>query len=248
MKADSMVRDSSLERIVPDRIRPGDVTGSDTLKLHLQRYEFAAGYLGGKRILDVACGVGYGTHFLATRFPNAEVTGVDLSGDAIAYARSRYRLPNLRFMAADAMVYQGDTCFDSVISLETIEHLPAPERFIGRVAGALIAPGGIFVGSVPVTPSVDANPHHLTDFTKRSFRQLLAGHGFQEIGQFEQVQPYDPFAVAMRTENRMQGMRPNLLRYYAANPGKLMLRVRSVLVDGFQYKYLTLACRHLHQG
>jgi len=196
----------------------------------------------------MACGVGYGTYFLATRYPDAEVIGVDLSADAIAYANSRYRLPNLRFVADDAMKYQDGARFASVVSLETIEHLPDPRSFIGRVASTLISPDGIFVGSVPVTPSVDANPHHLTDFSKRSFRNLLAEHGFEELGQLEQVQPYNPFAVAMRTENRMQDMRTNLLRFYVVNPGKLLLRIRSTLVDGFRNRYLTLACRSPRQG
>src|SRR4051812_18688165 len=132
-----VVQDSSLERIVPDHIRPGDVTGSETFKLHLERYEFAAGCLKGGPILDMACGVGYGTYFLATRYPDAEVIGVDMSDDAIAYANSRYRLPNLRFVADDAMKYQDGARFASVVSLETIEHLPDPRSFIGRVASTL---------------------------------------------------------------------------------------------------------------
>lgn len=233
----------SLERITPDSVSDGDVTGGETLKLHLERYEFAALHAVGARILDIACGVGYGTYMLASAHPNAEVTGVDLSTEAIKYANRRYRLPNIRFVVADAQQFSSGDRFSSVVSLETIEHLPDPASFIGRVAQTLVAAGGTFIGSVPVTPSVDANPHHLTDFTSRSFRKLLRENGFREFAAHEQVQPYNPLAVARRTEERMQNMRDNLLRYYAAHPGKALLRIRSFIFDGFRNKYLTVACR-----
>ena len=51
----------SLERIVPDELRAGERTGEETLRLSLERYEFAARVLRPGRVLDLACGVGYGT-------------------------------------------------------------------------------------------------------------------------------------------------------------------------------------------
>ena len=54
----------SLERIIPDKLDEVGVTGRETLHLHLARYAFAARNLRGHTLLDIACGVGYGTQFL----------------------------------------------------------------------------------------------------------------------------------------------------------------------------------------
>jgi hypothetical protein len=148
------------------------------------------------------------------------------------------------FYTADALTFYGGP-FDAVVSLETIEHLPQPEAFVRHAVRNLLVPGGLFVGSVPVTPSMDANPHHLSDFTSRSFSRLLTAEGLLEVAASPQVQPFNPFAVALRTEVRMQGMRKSLLSYYATHPGKALLRLKSTVVDGFNNKYLTLACRRI---
>jgi hypothetical protein len=129
--------------------------------------------------------------------------------------------------------------------LETIEHLPQPEAFVRHVVRDLLVPGGVFVGSVPVTPSMDANPHHLTDFTSRSFKRLLTAEGLIEVAALLQVQPFNPIKATLRTEVRMRGMRTNLLSYYAQHPNKAFLRLKSTVVDGFNIKYLTLACRRV---
>ena len=55
---------SGLERLVPEYVQTGEVTGSETLKLHLARYKFAASYVRPGRLLDIACGSGYGTKML----------------------------------------------------------------------------------------------------------------------------------------------------------------------------------------
>ena len=55
---------TSLERLVPDELRSGDVTGEEALRISLERYGFAAQHARPGRLLDLACGVGYGTRFL----------------------------------------------------------------------------------------------------------------------------------------------------------------------------------------
>ncbi len=63
---------------------------------------------------------------------------------------------------------------------DTIEHLAAPNAFFARLPG-LLAPDGVLVASVPTTPSVDLNPHHLHDFTESEFRKMGARNGLVEI-------------------------------------------------------------------
>jgi SAM-dependent methyltransferase len=235
---------SSLERIVPSELRAGEVSGSETLALHLGRYQFAARHVQPGRLLDIACGSGYGTALLADANPHVECVGVDLSFEAIQHARQHYARSNVDFVVMDAMRF-GDQPnetgrFDTIVTLETIEHLPQPGEFVARLT-SLARPGGRIVASVPVTPSVDANPHHVTDFTASSIRKLFQAHGMIELDSFRQVQPFVPLAVLSRRELRAKDIRPNLVRYYLTNPLAVLKRAAATLRYGFANHYLTIA-------
>jgi SAM-dependent methyltransferase len=230
----------SLERLVPDRLAAG-ATGTTALALHLERYEFAAKHLRPGRVLDLACGVGYGTKLLRERSGNP-VTGVDLSREAIEYARSRYAGAGIEFQLADAMRFTDARGFDSIVSLETVEHLPDPAGFLARVV-ALLRPGGSFVASVPTTPSSDVNPHHLHDFTERSFRAAVAVHGLEESDCLRQVQRVPLRAVLGRSEARMSDLRPNLAAWYLQHPRALLRRIGATLRHGLANHYVTIAWR-----
>jgi 2-polyprenyl-3-methyl-5-hydroxy-6-metoxy-1,4-benzoquinol methylase len=140
------------------------------------------------------------------------------------------------FTCGDIFAFAPTQEINNVISLETLEHLPNPHHFVKHIA-AYMPKGGRFIASAPITPSMDANPYHLQDFTARSFRAMFEDAGFVELKHMIQVQPYSAKAVASKTDTRMQDMRQNLLAYYLTHPSKLYLRLRSVLVDGFCNKY-----------
>ncbi len=233
----------SLERLDPNRVQAGDTTGEETLRLHLERYRFAAGHLRAGRVLDIACGAGYGTRELCD-LATVPVTGlgVDISESAIDYARAHYEQPGTEFQCADAMVFRDDAPFENIVSIETIEHLPNPTEFVDRIV-SLLAPGGVFIASVPTTPSVDANPYHLHDFTPRSFRRLFEKHQLEELASFGQDQPFSAGQVVKRSEDRMQQVRSNLLAYYLKHPSSLVKRVVSTVRHGFKNKYLTVVWR-----
>ena len=233
---------ASLERLVPDELAASDITGHRTLELHLARYELAARYARG-RILDMACGVGYGTRLLADRGRDVvSATGVDLAGEAIAYARSRYARDGVTYEHCDAVQFADADGFDTVVSLETIEHVPEPAVLFARLVG-LLRRRGILIASVPTTPSVDVNPHHLHDFTERSFRALGEQHGLREIDHRRQVQPYSIVGVLSRSEQRMETMRANLVRYYVNHPWAAVRRAVATARFGFSNRYLTLVWR-----
>jgi SAM-dependent methyltransferase len=233
----------SLERLVPDRVEPGDATGHETLELHVARYRFAAEHARAGRLLDLACGVGYGTRLVADRADaELEALGVDVSDEAVAYATERYARPGVSYRVDDAYGFEDPAGFDTIVSLETIEHLPDPDRFVERLA-ALLRPGGILVASVPTTPSVDANPHHLHDFTEGSFRRLFSRHGLREEAALCQVQPVPLRSLLRGDEKRMKEVRPNLPGYYARHPGALLRRGIATLRYGFANRYLTSAWR-----
>ncbi len=232
---------ATLERLVPDELSDTDATGHATLELHLQRYEFAAMHARRGRALDMACGVGYGSRLLADH-AELDVLGVDLDPAAIAYATKRYAGPRTRFEQRDAQAFQDPDGFDTVVSLETIEHVPDPVLLIERLVAAL-RPGGVLVASVPTTPSVDVNPHHLHDFTERSFSALVARHHLAEIARLRQVQRFAPVAILRRTEARTADLRPNLLGYYASHPRAALHRALATLRYGFTNRYVTIAWR-----
>jgi 2-polyprenyl-3-methyl-5-hydroxy-6-metoxy-1,4-benzoquinol methylase len=236
---------NTLERLVPALLRCNETTGDNTLKLHLDRYKFAARHARrATRILDLGCGVGYGSRLLKDNNPQATVVGIDISQDAVDYAARHYGHGNVSFVRSDAMTFADDP-FDVVVSLETIEHVSEPEKFVAHISRKLLRPDGTFVGSVPITPSVDANPYHTTDFTSASFRRLLLANHLKEFCELKQTQPFTPLLVLFRSEERTKDLRENMWKYYLTHPEKLFLRVRSTILDGFCNKYLTVACRRM---
>jgi 2-polyprenyl-3-methyl-5-hydroxy-6-metoxy-1,4-benzoquinol methylase len=244
----------TLERIYPEQVDTTDRLERESLELHLERYRFAAAQLRGARVLDIACGAGYGTALLAEASPRGlsgdtanpparQFVGVDIDADAIAYARKQYERPDVQYVATDAMTFRSDAPFDTVVSLETIEHLPDPEGFLDNLLG-LVTPGATIIASVPTTPSVDANPNHVHDFTERSFARMFEARGFTRGPVFRQVQPFSPRGVAKsHGHGRLHNVRPNLPRYYLTHPAAVAKRVWSTLRFGFTNRYLTAIWR-----
>ncbi len=233
----------SLERIVPSATEDGETTGGEAMRLALDRYRFAAGHVRPGRLLDAACGSGYGTRLLADQAGcSVDALGIDLSEQAVAFATEHFASSNVSYRAANAMSFADPEGFDTIVSIETIEHLPDPATFCRQLA-SMLREGGVLVASAPVTPSVDANPYHLHDFSEASFLNLFDGLGLEPFDTFRQRQPFDAVAVLRRTEPRMEGMRRNLARWYVEHPDAFARRLWSTVRHGFANKYLTVAMR-----
>ena len=230
---------TTLERIVPDDVRAGETTGMETLHLHLERYEFARQNLVPGSLLDIACGVGYGTVLLAKNPVVATAVGADIDDGAVQYAAKRYGTDKITYVNSDALRFSATQPLNNIVSLETIEHVDDPHAVFAHLV-ELLAPGGRLIASVPVTPSVDGNPHHKTNFSVRSFRALGAAFSLKFVNSLSQVQPFSPWAVATREEARIAHVRQDLLGFYLSNPSHLALRLWSTLCDGFVNKYLTI--------
>ena len=232
--------ENSLEHIVPDELQNDEITGSETLLLHLNRYKFAAEHIIDGSTLDFACGSGYGSHLLVTESNKIiEIIGADRNEDIIKYASSRYNHPNIHFTVSDDLqIVSRVPLLSNIICLETIEHLPDPKTFIERISSKLIN-GGRFIASVPVTFSKDANPYHLHDFTIREFKSLFPQNQFRQIGELLQVQHFSLRSIFLKKEKRMTTMRKNLIGYYLSHPLLLAKRLASVFKHGFANKYYT---------
>jgi len=151
---------------------------------HWQRYLTAGHLAGGKHVLDVACGEGYGADYLA-RFAE-RVCGVDIDAQAVKQARARYRRKNLFFEQGSAEKLPfADAAFDMATSFETIEHLPPgkQEPFLEEVL-RILKPGGFLLISTPNKQRTEKfpekNPYHLKEFYLDEFTSLL-GRRFKHV-------------------------------------------------------------------
>ncbi|WP_410619302.1 glycosyltransferase [Amycolatopsis sp. cmx-8-4] len=144
---------------------------------HYHRYAFAARFVAGKRVLDLASGEGYGGALLARTA--AEVVGLEIDPRTVEHARTRY--PDSRFEVGsitDPKALDGET-FDVITCFEAIEHVDAQDKLMELVRNRL-APGGVFLCS---TPDIEVythdhgneNPYHVHELTESAFRSLLAG-------------------------------------------------------------------------
>jgi 2-polyprenyl-3-methyl-5-hydroxy-6-metoxy-1,4-benzoquinol methylase len=238
-QTDNFCRSASMERIVPDELNQSETTGAETLKLHMERYEFARRNLVPGTVLDLACGVGYGTAVLSVSPSATKVIGVDISEDAVRYATERYRSERTAFVCAPALKFTQEGGFDNVVSLETIEHVDDPYRLFAHLV-SLLKTGGRLTASVPVTPSVDANPHHRSNFTARKFMQMGEKFSLRRIETFSQVQPYSPSSILLRRERRTENLRRSIPMFYLYHPSHFFLRIWSLVQDGFANKYVTV--------
>lgn len=148
--------------------------------IHEARYRFALNYVGGDKLLDVACGTGYGLPILlkAVKY----VIGVDVDGSALqAASRELNGLNGSLVLASGCCLPFHDDSFDAITSFETIEHLQDRHTFVAELARVL-APGGVCIFSTPnaiYTHPLNGkpnNPYHVYEYSPPEFRAFLADY------------------------------------------------------------------------
>jgi SAM-dependent methyltransferase len=168
---------------------------------HLERYELARFYAAGKRVLDIGCGIGYGSDLLADAA--RQVDAVDLYAPGIAYAQEHYRRPNLLYRVGDAFALGFDNhSFDLIVSFKVIEHIKEAGEFAQNVA-RLLTPDGLAILSTPNRRVVSPNggvsdPTHVREYSSDEFLDLLLKNGFGEVemtGQFHGRDVWETHAV-----------------------------------------------------
>jgi ubiquinone/menaquinone biosynthesis C-methylase UbiE len=144
-----------LERLSPDTFSMSSVE-------HLHRYALAADICGGKDVLDIASGEGYGSNLLAQAAKT--VTGVDISAETIDQAKAKYVRPNLRFLqgAADAIPLDNSS-IDIVVSFETLEHHDKHEEMLAEIK-RILRPGGLLIISTPDKRFYSEIPQYKNEF------------------------------------------------------------------------------------
>ena len=177
-----------VQRDQPEGVPPLELTGERTLpdvpeenywyQRHLVVYEWLRARVGGLRVVDMACGEGYGADVLARTA--ASVVGVDANPEAHEHARLRYVRPNLRF-ARDLVETFAEPC-DAVTFLQTIEHVEDPGRILEHFK-SMLGPGGVAYVSTPNVLTLapegaerSGNPWHVHEYRLGEFRDLCAAH------------------------------------------------------------------------
>jgi SAM-dependent methyltransferase len=152
--------------------------------VHEARYFFALKYVAGDKLLDIACGTGYGLPVLSSAVKY--VVGVDVDASALLSAsRELTGLKGSLVLASGCHLPFRDDAFDAVTSFETIEHLQDRSTFVAELARVL-APGGVCILSTPNAiytrplKGKPRNPYHAHEYVPSEFQGLLARY-FESI-------------------------------------------------------------------
>ncbi|MBT2640069.1 class I SAM-dependent methyltransferase [Bacillus sp. ISL-41] len=163
------------ERVIPDLMKPANAL----LLEHLARYQFSSYHLRG-RVLDIACGSGYGSQMLAKLGKKRinELIAVDFDPVTIEYAHKRYNHPLVKYRCEDAtdpLLPQKLGMFDAIISFETLEHLEEERQFLANLYN-MLKPGGTLVLSTPFGKGRGkpcGSPFHVHQLTVDEFNELF---------------------------------------------------------------------------
>lgn len=140
------------------------------------RYAWASRYCRGKRVLDIPCGMGWGTSRILSA---ASLTGVDISEEAVADATKRYG-KHIRFQQGDmGRLDFPDAAFDVICCLEGIEHVPVEvgRQFL-RESRRVLTPGGTLLLSSPYcrTQPHSGNPYHIHEYAPEEIRREVEAY------------------------------------------------------------------------
>ena len=121
-----------------------DESELEMLKITCER----AGLIDGQDILELGCGWGSLTCFMAQKFPNSKITAVSNSKDQrnfIQQKNDKLNLQNIKVVTADMNDFSTDEKFDRVISIEMFEHMRNYDELLKRIDGWLKQNGKLFV-------------------------------------------------------------------------------------------------------
>jgi SAM-dependent methyltransferase len=175
-----------VQRDQPPGVPPLSLTGERTLpdvpeenywfRRHLVVYEWIAARAHGRRVVDLACGEGYGSAVLAETA--ASVVGVDANPEAYEHARLKYQ--GVGFERNMIELWAGDV--DCVVFLQTIEHVQDPDAVLEHVR-ELIGPKGVAYVSTPNVLTLapkgaerSGNPWHVREYRAEDYRALCERH------------------------------------------------------------------------
>jgi 2-polyprenyl-3-methyl-5-hydroxy-6-metoxy-1,4-benzoquinol methylase len=186
------------ERVLPTQ-------RNDCFYAHLSLYNFAKDFVQNKVVVDTGCGVGYGTYYLAVNGAKA-VYGVDISEEAIRFAKERYRAPNLTYVQMDCQnISYHEKFVDVIFSSNMIEHLENYHAFLKAIKDVLMDDGVLILATPPLYGGepVEDNPFHHTNLKVGEWIDILSGY-------FTNIQTYRHL---FRTDKKNKNEGPYVLDF-----------------------------------
>jgi SAM-dependent methyltransferase len=199
---------SAGEKVTGERVVSPAGGFNPTWQRHVAAYALSEPFLGPGRVLDLGCGVGHSYHRLA---PRATV-GVDIDPGALAGQERETVVADMRRLPFE------DASFASVVAVQSIEHVPDPERAVAEAARVLSADGtAVFVTPNRLTlgrPDEIIDPYHYLEVDAEQLRRLCTAH-FDEVevsGLFGSERYMQLFDAERSTLDRLLGLDPLRLR------------------------------------
>lgn len=214
-------------KVTGERVASPEAGFNPTWQRHVAAYELSEPFLHDGRVLDLGCGVGHSFHLLAPR----ETIGVDIDAGALEGQDRETVVADMRNLPF------GERSFPSVLSVQSLEHVPDPQRVIEEVARVLSDDGvAVFVTPNRLTlgrPDEIIDPYHYVEFDFQELRALCSRR-------FEQVESRGIFG-SERYMEIFDEERETLDRLLARDP--LRLR-RLVPMKAKQKLYDVMLNRH----
>jgi len=206
-------------RVTGERVATPEGGFNPTWQRHVAAYGLSEQFLPPGRVLDLGCGVGHSYHLLAPR----ESVGVDIDAEALAGQERRTLTADMRELPFD------DGEFASVLSVQSLEHVPDPERVLAEVVRVL-DPGGVAVFVTPNRltlgrPDEIIDPYHHVEFDAGELEELCGRH-FKEVeirGLFGSERYMELFDEERATLGRLLARDPLRLRRLVPNRAKRRL-------------------------
>ncbi len=152
---------------------------NETMTEHLHRYALAMEFIAGKKVLDIACGEGYGTNLMAKKA--LHVTGVDIDNTSIENAKKKYTAGNIVFATGSVLkIPAPNNSFDVITCFETLEHISEQEEMLAELKRVL-SPSGILLISTPDKKNYSdktgyKNPFHKKELYEQEFKKLVSSY------------------------------------------------------------------------
>lgn len=175
----------ALERLYPKSF-------NEAWKDHQERYHLALSYVKeGDIVLDAACGVGYGSYYIAANSNCSSVVALDISDEALDWAKKYFPSDKVSYYKVDLEGEFADTLpvkqYDIVTCFETIEHLKEDRTFLQQIS-KLLKPNGILLISAPDEDAIPCysnpyfdegkNPYHHRHYRIEELEQIVIDYGF----------------------------------------------------------------------
>jgi SAM-dependent methyltransferase len=158
------------ERILPTQ----EDEVSIVFSRHKFTYEYIKQYTKNRTVIDIGCGMGYGSRILSENAK--EVIGIDINNEAINYCKKNYKSENLSFIRSDVFLLEEDSKYDIAVTFQVIEHIENISEFCDKLKNIVKIGGTIFISTpnIPLDQKIrNRNKYHINEMTYQEFKNIL---------------------------------------------------------------------------